>query len=102
MDQRSRACQGHPAFINQRGSDARAFYQGKLDNSLGWLIQNRVAYIVWGKDDANRATDKNTRQRIHSRIHMQYHWVTIQKYGQQEYGLWVLKDPRMQNKSVGY
>ena len=87
---------GHPAFINQRGSDARAFYQGQLENSLEWLVQNRVAYIVWSKDDVQRATDKNTRQRIHSRIHSQYHWVAIQKYGHDEYGLWVLKDQKMQ------
>ncbi|WP_022942801.1 DUF2298 domain-containing protein [Psychromonas hadalis] len=83
---------GHPAFINQRGSDARAFYQGQLDNSLAWLLQNRVTYIVWSKDDLNRAQDKDTRQRIHSRIHLQYHWITIQKVGRDEYGLWVLKN----------
>ena len=93
---------GHPAFINQRGSDARAFYQGKLDSSLAWLLQNRVTYIVWSKDDTHRATDKNTRQRIHSRIHSQYHWVAIQKYGHDEYGLWVLKASAMQKHNVRY
>ncbi|MCP5078184.1 MAG: hypothetical protein GY951_09040 [Psychromonas sp.] len=87
---------GHPAFINQRGNDARAFYQGQLENSLEWLLQNQVSYIVWSKDDQHRAEDKSTRQKIHSRIHLQYHWVAIQKYGHEEYGLWVLKDTQMQ------
>ncbi|PKF61959.1 hypothetical protein CW745_08205 [Psychromonas sp. psych-6C06] len=91
---------GHPAFINQRGSDARAFYQGELENSLAWLQQNRVTYIVWSQEDSTRAKQQNTRQRIHSRIHLQYHWVAIQKYGYEEYGIWVLKDPKMQKNST--
>lgn len=86
---------GHPAFINQRGSDAQAFYQGKMVKSLTWLLQHRVTYIVWSKDDANRAQNKNTRQRIHSRIRQQYHWITIQKLGADEFGLWVLKNNKM-------
>ena len=93
---------GNPAFINERGSDARDFYQGELNDSLAWLLQNRVTYIVWSKDDTHRAAGYNTRERIHSRIHQKYHWVTIQKYGQDEYGLWVLKNPKVQTNTARF
>lgn len=77
---------GEPSFIRQRGYDAQAFYKGQLNNSLAWLLQNNVRYIVWSKNH------NNSYQKIHQQIKSSYHFVMIKNDGKTKHGLWVLKE----------
>lgn len=69
------------------GDQVTAFYAGKKQDSLEWLIHNNVRYIVWGADEyANAPT---ALQSIQSQIGDYYFWNEFYRVGDYRVGMWV-------------
>jgi uncharacterized membrane protein len=69
--------------------DIRAFYNGKLDDTVQWLLKNDVSYIVLSPKD--NADHFNT---IHTQIKAHYHWFGFHRDGQSPAGVWVRSNTR--------
>jgi hypothetical protein len=58
--------------VNQRFLQINAFYDGTLDNPLGWLLHNDVTYILWLPRDNS---DNNARfLPLNEKIKSRYYW----------------------------
>jgi len=58
--------------IDERFQQINAFYEGRMEDPLGWLLHNNIRYVLWLPRDN---TDANSRFRpIRDKIKSRYYW----------------------------
>jgi len=80
---------GNRADINARKRDVDLFYMGTLPDSSRWLESNRIAYVVWGRDD--NQLPPQTFDRLNDAIKDRYSWNGYYEAGTYHVGLWKLR-----------
>jgi uncharacterized membrane protein len=81
-----RLWRGQRADISIRQADVQRFYAGEMENGAEWLVQNRIAHVLWLRTEYKLPTD--TFDRIHARIRSQYYWRELYRAGDFRVGLW--------------
>jgi uncharacterized membrane protein len=59
-------------FITNREAEAMQFFQGKMTNSVGWLLQNDIKYVIW--DPVLNPTIAPNFNTINAQIIGSYEW----------------------------
>ncbi len=77
---------GHPKFIKQRTEQIRSFFNAELNDSLDFLAQFPVQYVVWTYTDEQ--ANPGVRMKINRLINQDYQWRSFYKNGQQQAGIW--------------
>jgi hypothetical protein len=63
------------------------FYKGSLSDPLGFLLQNKVRYVVWGHNERIMPEW----QKVHDSISGRYDWKPFLDTPQDRVGVWVLR-----------
>ena len=77
---------GLRADIIIRQSDVQKFYAGEMENAAEWLVQNRIAQILWLKTEYK--LPKGTFEKIDGQIRSQYYWREYYRAGDFRVGIW--------------
>lgn len=82
---------GGPRPVRLRAEQVGAFYAGVLPDSLSWLLQHDVRYIVWGaaEEGLAPAAFNPIMQQIGSR----YYWQALPGASDERSGLWIRQPP---------
>jgi uncharacterized membrane protein len=80
---------GSPNHVRMLGDQVSAFYLGNKLDSLDWLLQNNVRYVLWGVDENGKSP--NAFQLIQSQISARYFWKEFYAVGDFRVGIWVRK-----------
>ena len=77
---------GQRADISIRQADVQRFYAGEMENGAEWLVQNRIAHILWLKTEHKLPT--GTFDTIDARIRSHYYWRELYRAGDFRVGIW--------------
>ena len=80
---------GPSSHARAQQDEQRKFYAGEKTDSLGWLQQNHVRYVIWGGSD--QAKKSEARDTIQSQIGSYYQWKSFYEAGNIKVGMWILK-----------
>lgn len=81
---------GYRTDINVLQEQSNAFFEGKLVDSVTWLRQNKVRYIVWLKND--NIAPYEAYKKIHEQIRTNYDWKEFYAADWMKVGVWVRRD----------
>jgi uncharacterized membrane protein len=82
---------GSPNHVRMMGEQINAFYLGNKSDSLDWLLQNNVRYIIWGAEENGRSPSAFAN--IQQMISRYYYWKEFYNAGDYRVGIWVNKPP---------
>ncbi|MDD5249057.1 MAG: DUF2298 domain-containing protein [Rhodocyclaceae bacterium] len=82
---------GSPAHVRLLADEVSAFYSGSLPDSLAWLLQHDVRYVVWQAEDNQFAPAAFSA--IAQQIGSRYGWQPFQVTGDYRIGLWIRRPP---------
>lgn len=77
---------GQRADVALRETDVRRFYAGELPNAADWLVQNRIAHVLWLKTEAELPA--GAFDRLDQQIRPAYFWREYYRVGEFRVGVW--------------
>jgi uncharacterized membrane protein len=80
---------GQRADIGIRDAQVKEFYAGEMTKSAEWLVQNRIAYVLWLKTEIKQPP--GTFDRIDNQIRSAYFWREYYRAGDFRVGVWARK-----------
>lgn len=88
---------GNPAYIANRSSEIRAFYNAELTDPLTFLGKYPVQTIIWTLADEQRIPE--ARVKLQDQIGHDYHWRAFYQNGTQAVGIWERRLQETNSKS---
>lgn len=77
---------GNQALVELRRNDVRLFYEGRLEGSEEWLIENGIEHVLWLKEE--NTLPAGTFESIQARIQDRYYWRQFHAAGSFRIGVW--------------
>ena len=77
---------GQRADVTLRETQVKSFYDGTMADSAQWLLQNRIAHVLWLKSDDS--LPKGTFEKIDEQIRSAYYWQEYYRARDFTVGIW--------------
>ena len=72
-------------LLRDRRDQMLQFYKGEMADPAGWLLKNRITYVVWSP----RETDYAAFKRLHAALAKDYYWKDFNGNADAPVGIWV-------------